>query len=385
MKTVRLFRAVSSILAPAVLAAAGCSQKQPAPSLPPARVTVATAKQETPALVYSTFGTLVSPASVDIVAQATGKLVAVHFHEGDTVKAGDALFTVETGIYQAQMESAQAQLAQAEAQLKLDTITLERNRGLLAKKLISQQDYDSLQTQVDASQAQRDLAAAQLDQARINREYCSVISPVAGKTGKRLVDPGNVVLADQGPTLVTVKQIDPLYVDFSVSEKYFQELAAQLAKGPLALALVPAGDTASYPGTLSFLNNTVEPSNASFDLRGVVENRDSRLWPGQYVTVTLTYGNVKDAVVVPGDAVQVGQKGPYVFVVDGDHKARMRNPVKLGPTIEDGVIVLDGVKAGETVVTSGQLGLRDGRPIEVIDDQGAQGAQPSPAAAGKTK
>jgi len=364
--TAHTFRKFLFVLFVTILIPVGCSKKQPQQQIPPARVTAVKAGLQTPDLLYETFGTLVSPESVEIVSQVTGKIAAARFKEGDMVDVGDVLFVIDTDIYQAEVEAARAQLLQGDAHLKLAKITLERNKGLLGKKLISQQDYDSLKAQLEEAQGQRDLAAAQLDQAEINLGYCMITSPTKGKTGKRLVDPGNVVIADQGPTMTTIKGLDRLYIDFSVSEDYFQELSAKLAKGPLEVRITPAGSTEEYTGLLSFLNNTVDPSAASFDMRGEIENKDGKLWPGQYVTVELKYGEVKDALVVSEDAVQVGQKGPYIFTIDSDNKARQHNPVKIGPHIKGGLIIEDGIKEGDLVVTSGQLGLRDGREVTVI-------------------
>ncbi len=372
MKTSARYR-LGGFLAAVLLA--GCGKPAPPRTIPPARVTAEKAVLASPDLFYQTFGNLVSPGSVDIVSQVTGKIAEARFREGDPVKAGDVLFTVETDIYQAKTAAAEAQLKQSEAQLKLDEITLERNRGLLEKKLISQQDYDTLSARVEGSQGQRDLAAAQLDQARINLGYCLIGAPVSGKTGKRLVDPGNVVLADQGPTLVNLKVLDPLYLDFSVSEDFFREISDELEKGPLEARLTPAGDFGEFTGSLKFLNNTVNTQSASFDLRAEVPNPDLKLWPGLYAVVELRYGKLENVVVVPATAVQMGQKGPFVYVVGADGKAQLRNPVKLGPPIKDGVVIAEGVKAGEMVVTTGQLGLREGREVSVMKPS----ASPAPA------
>jgi len=373
-KTRGLLTPAAALAALALTIPCGCGKKEAPPQMPPPRVTAARAEQKTPALVYETFGTLVSPASVELTAQVTGKIAEVNFREGDPVKAGDVLFTIETDVYQAELDSAAAQLDKAEAQLALDRITLDRNRGLLAKKLISQQDFDTLTAQLKASQAERDLARAQLAQARINLGYCTIISPIAGRTGKRLVDPGNIVIADQGPNLVSIRQLDPLYIDFTVSETYFARLQDALGKGNLKISLTPAGDDKKYEGEVSFLDNAIDPATGSFAMRGTIKNADGRLWPGQYVTVGVQYGQVPSAVIVPLAAVQVGQKGPYIFTLEKDQTVKLHNPVKLGPSIPDGAIVEEGIKAGESVVTSGQLGLRDGAKVQVITDEDKKAA-----------
>lgn len=341
--------------------------------IPPRSVETALAEKKDVIIFIESFGNLNSPNNVDIKSQVTGQIKEAHFKEGDLVKAGDMLFTIDPSQYKAQLERAEAALIQDLAKLKLNQDTVERNRKLLEKELISQQDFDKLQTDVTSAEASVKTDNANIDLAKINLNYCYIASPIEGVTGKQQVDPGNIVAANTGPTLVNVKTIDPLYIDFTIPERDLVTVRKAMSEGRLKVVITLEKGTGtaqddlqkdgnSYDGELHFLDNAVDNKTGTVMLRAIAPNHDSKLWPGQFVTVRLHLAVKKDAVVVPYEAVQIGQQGNYVFVVTPDKKADLRN-VTVGNKEDDHIIIEDGIKAGETVVTVGQMGLRPGTPI----------------------
>jgi membrane fusion protein, multidrug efflux system len=345
-------------------------------TIPPRNVETVLAEKKDVIVFMESFGNLSSPNDVDIKSQVTGQIMEVHFKEGDLVKAGDLLFTIDPSQYKAQVERAEAALIHDLANLKLNKDTVERNKKLLEKELISQQDFDKLQTEVTASEAAVKTDNANIALAKINLNYCYITSPVDGITGKRQVDPGNIVTANTGPTLVNVKTIDPLYVDFTIPERDLGNVRKVMSEGKLKVVITlekeekaPGSENAgtqkdgnSYEGELHFLDNAIDNTTGTVLLRAIVPNHDMKLWPGQFVKVRLHLAVKKDVVVVPYEAVQIGQQGNYVFVVTQDKKADLRN-VTVGNKEDDHIIIEDGVTAGETVVTVGQMGLKPGTPV----------------------
>jgi len=330
--------------------------------IPPRSVETATAEKKDVVIFIESFGNLTSPNDVDIKSQVTGQIKEVHFREGDLVKAGDMLFTIDPSQYKAQLEKAEAALIQDLADLKLKRDTVERNRKLLEKELLSQQDFDKFQTDVTSAEAAIKTDNANIDLAKINLNYCYITSPIDGVTGKRQVDPGNIVTANTGPTLVNVKSIDPLYVDFTIPERDLDDVRLAMSEGKLKVVITLEKEDGSYEGELHFLDNTVDNTTGTVLLRAVVPNHKVKLWAGQFVIVRLNLMTKRNAIVVPYEAVQIGQKGSYLFVVTADNKAELRN-VAVGNKEDDRIIIEDGLKAGERVVTVGQMGLRPGAPV----------------------
>ncbi len=361
-----------------MLAFSGCAKKKPAPSVPPRPVQVAQAFTKDVPIYLENFGNLVSPNDVNIVSQVTGKIAAVHFAEGDEVKEGDLLFSIDPREYQAALDRAQAALVGAEADLKLKRQTLERNRPLLAKKLISQQDFDTLGTEVEAAEAQVKLDRAAARQAEIDLGYCSITAPVAGVTGKRMVDPGNVVVANTGAVLVNLKSLDPLYFDFTLPENDLVKVRKWMDQGTLRLEVSPTGDPGGpYPGDLKLIDNFIDDSTGTIALRASIPNPERKLWPGQYATVRLVLYTAKDAILVPATAVQLGQKGMYLFVIKDDNTADLRDDIEVGLGEGDDLVIEKGVKTGEKVVTTGQLGLSPGAKVQILDGDNKPVAAPA--------
>ncbi len=343
----------------------GFFKKPPVKELPPRPVETALAIQKDAYNYIDSFGNLYSLNDVDIKAQVTGAIKEVKFEEGKEVKKGDLLFIIDPSTYQADLDKARAALMQDLADLKLKKVTLDRNKKLLEKQLISQQDFDTYEADLASAEAQVRMDNAEIELAKINLDYCYVASPVDGLTGKRLVDLGNIVTANDGPTLVNIKTIDSLYVDFTIPETSLGAVRDSMKQEKLKVEIdVEGSNIPSHHGELELLDNSVDNTTGTVLLRAIVSNKDRALWAGQFVNLRLILGMTKDAVLVPYEAVQSGQDGPYLFVVTADNKADLRL-VKTAQKQENYIVILDGVKAGEKVVSSGQLGLSP--EVAVID------------------
>jgi len=352
----------------------GCIFKPKKAPLPPRPVQTQLVIQKDVPIYIESFGTFSAIQDVDIQAQITGQIMEVHFKNGDYVSVGDPLYTIDPSEYKAQVDKAQASLAQSMAELKLNMDILERNKRLVEKELISKQDFESMQTDLVSSQAKVDLDRAQLELARINLGYCYITSPLNGVTSKSLHDPGNIVTADSGPVLVNIKTIDPLNVDFTLSEKDLSRVRDAMATEVLKVEIMPEGDKDTYDGKLIFIDNTVDGMTGTIYVRASVDNAARKLWAGQFFTIRLILSTQKDAVLAPSAAVKIGQNGHYLFVFTDENKADLRN-ITIGIKQGDYVISEDGIRPGEKAVTSGMLGLYPGAPvIEIAPSASAEKA-----------
>ena len=328
------------------------------------------------------FGRVVSPESVNIQPQVSGRVTEVHFVEGQDVKKGDLLFVIDPRPFQAQLEQSQAQLLSDMAELELNQRDLERDEKIGRQRFVSEQQIDRDKANVDNYNGAVDRDKASIDLAKLNLEYCYVRSPGDGRTGRRLVDPGNYV-ATGGATLVNIQLQDPVYVDFNISENDLEHLRDNVSRGnPLKVeAIAPSRPEIAKAGKLSFFDNSVSSQAGTVLLRATVPNEDRYLWPGQYVNVTLTLQVLKDALVVPSQTVQLGGKGPYLFVVKADNTVEQRL-VPQGVRYQDLVVVPEGVQAGETVVVEGQITLANGTQVNPKE---YPSATPSPTAGALTR
>jgi membrane fusion protein, multidrug efflux system len=307
------------------------------------------------------FGRVVSPESVNIQPQVSGRVTEVHFVEGQDVKKGDLLFVIDPRPFQAQLEQSQAQLVSDSAKLQLDQRNLERDEKIERQRFVSEQQIDTDKANVDNYKGAVGRDQASIDLAKLNLEYCYVRSPGNGRTGRRLVDPGNYV-ATGGATLVNIQLQDPVYVDFNISENDLAHLRDNVRNSLKVEVIAPSRPEIAKAGELSFFDNTVSPQAGTVLLRATVPNEDRYLWPGQYVNVTLTLQVLKDALVVPSQTVQLGGKGTYLFVVKPDNTVEQRL-VPQGVRYQDLVVVPEGVQAGETVVVEGQITLANGTKV----------------------
>lgn len=335
---------------------------------PPAPRTVDVAKviQKDVPLYLDEIGTCTAFETVQVQAQVSGQITARNFQDGADVKKGDVLFTIDSKPYQAVLDQALGQLAQARSQLVLDQISLKRQQDLRSKGVTSPQDMDTAQGTVNNDEAKVKSAEGAVGSAQWNVDNCNVRSPIDGRAGLRLVDVGNIVSVGSsggGAALVTVQRIDPIYTDFTVAEPDLP-LVRKYLGGPNVKVMTDAEDDQIPPreGKLSFIDNSLQPGSGTVKARGLTPNPDRALWPSQFVHVRLILDVLKDSKLVPSGAVQIGQNGPYLFVVKPDSTLDLRQ-VKPGQRQGDLTVISEGVETGESVVVSGQLQLAPGTKV----------------------
>jgi membrane fusion protein, multidrug efflux system len=317
--------------------------------------------QDVPVQLYE-FGRISSPESVDVKPQVAGRITEVHFTDGQDVKRGDLLFVIDPRPFQADLEQAQAQLQSDSAQLDLNQNNLQRDEKIGPQHFVSEQQIDTDKANVKNFQGAVARDQASIDRANLNLEYCYVRSPVDGRTGRRLVDPGNYV-STGAVSLVNIQRQDPVYVDFNISENDLARLRENMPGNQLSVDVVaPTQPDVTKSGTLTFLDNAVSAQAGTVLLRATIPNSDHYLWPGQYVKVALTLQILKGAVVVPSQTIQVGAKGSYLFVLRADNTVEQRL-VTQGVRYRDFVVVADGLKPDETVVVEGQLTIGNGAKV----------------------
>jgi membrane fusion protein, multidrug efflux system len=317
--------------------------------------------KDVPVQLYE-FGRISSPELVDVKPQVSGRIMEVHFADGQDVKKGDLLFVIDPRPFQADLEQAEAQLESDSAQLELNQNNLQRDQRIGPQHFVSEQQIDTDKANVKNYQGAVARDQASIDRAKLNLEYCYVRSPVDGRTGRRLVDPGNYV-STGAVSLVNIQRQDPVYVDFNISENDLARLRENMPGNQLSVDVIaPSQPDITKSGTLTFLDNTVSAQAGTVLLRATIPNSDHYLWPGQYVKVALTLQVLKGAVVVPSQTIQLGGKGSYLFVVRSDNTVEQRL-VSPGVRYRDLVVVTDGLKAEETVVVEGQVTIGNGAAV----------------------
>jgi len=328
-------------------------------------VLVAKAQRKTVATTLKAIGTVEAYSTVDVKAQVTGEVVAVHFKEGEEVRKGDVLFTIDPRPFEAALQQAEANLAKDHALELQSTADERRYSALLKERVGSQQQYDVAHATAESARASVAADQAAVQTARLNLEYATITSPIDGRVGNLLLHAGNIVKADDTTAMVVINQIHPIYVDFSVPEQSLPEVQRYMQEQKLEVDVtIPGPQRNTEHGALSFVDNSVNSQTGTIELKGVFANQDGRLWPGQFVDATLTLNERPDTITVPSEAIQTGVDGSYVFVIDGDMKAGIR-PVVIGDTAQGETVIEHGLSAGETVVTDGQLRLIPGAPVTI--------------------
>ncbi len=349
----------------ATLAGVSCGSKTAAvgPDLA-VPVNVAKAVKKTVPIELNAIGTGEAYSTVSIKGQVNAVLKEVHFKQGDFVKKGDLLFTLDARPFQALLAQAQANLDRDKAQAGLTIVQAERYKKLYDEGVTPKEQYDQMQANAAAQQGSVHADEAAVESAKLQLQYCAIYSPVDGRTGALQVYPGNLVKENDVPVLVVINQIAPLYEDFSVPEQYLGVIKKYMAGGRLQIEVTPYGDTAPETGYLTFVDNTVDNTTGTIKLKGTFANTDHRLWPGQFSNVALRLAEDENATVVPTQAVQTGQTGDFVFVINSDQRAESR-PVKVARTLGAESVIAKGIEPGETVVTDGQLRLIPGVKVQI--------------------
>jgi len=406
----------------ALLAAAGCSDRASGTqraTAPPVPVLVAEAMRRDVPLDVSVIGTVQALTTVGVKSQVSGQVVKVNFTEGQDVKAEQLLFTIDprpfaaalaqakanVGRDTAQMRQAEAALAQRQAEVQQAMANLERDQAqlenarvqerryktLVEKELVARELYDQFRTNLSAleatlnadraavenARAAAQAAAAGVENARaviqadeamvetanLNVGYTTIRAPMNGRTGNLMLQAGNVVKANEDNPMVVIAQVHPIYVSFAVPQQHLTAIKQYSAAGPVTVRATAPGAAKPAVGRLTFVNNTVDPTTGTIQLKATFDNAENVLWPGQYVDVVLTL-TTQPAVVVPSQAVQPGQQGPYVFVVTPDLTVQPRL-LELGRRLASETIITKGLAPGERVVTDGQLRLVPGSRVEI--------------------
>lgn len=360
------------ILSASILGTCLCScssQQDPAGFKPPV-VPVRTAEvklQDVPLFIHS-LGTLKPAILVEIRPQAGGMLQSVHFTEGQFIKKGTILFTIDPQPYIIRLHETEAQLAQDKASLETARKKLERFSNLAKKELIPLQEWDEMHLQIAQQEAQVQADEARVAAARLDLQHCEITAPMNGRVGKLSVHPGNLIAVGQPAPLTTMANIEVLTVEFTVTEKEYQQFSFEHRRGnfPIEISSL-CGPSDVSKGTLTFLDNAFDPKTGLLLLQGKMVNASHKFLPGQHVQVQVPIHTTQDAVVVPQKAVKINQQGPYVFVVNEEKTVEVR-PIKIGDEIDDQVVVLEGLAPTEIVVTEGHLRLSPGLPVELITE-----------------
>jgi multidrug efflux system membrane fusion protein len=345
----------------AVLVISGCRNQEQvqaargAGGRPPAPVVVASVEQRDIPVRVSAIGNVEAYQTVLIRSQVNGQIQKILFQEGADVHRDQLLFQLDKRPFQADLEKAVGQMKHDQAQAENSRVQSERYSGLEKVGVASHEQGDQVRAQAraDASAVEADKAA--VDAARVQLQYTDIAAPIDARTGALMINLGNLVKANDTPYLVQLNQVSPIYVTFSVPESHLDEVRRYLSSRQLKVLAYPKGQSDNPAvGQLTFIDNGVDTTTGTFKLKGTFENKDRRLWPGEFVDVALELSTQKNAIVVPTKAIQSGQQGEYVYVVRGDSTAESR-PVKTAGAYENLTLVSDGLKVGERVIVNGQL------------------------------
>ncbi len=359
----------SAVLALGLLLAwhvSGCAGDREGRRQPPVSVTVGRVQVLAQPLSLKAVGAVEPLEGVSVRAQVGGVITEVRFSEGQEVRAGQVLFQIDPRPFKAELDAAEARLARDSSQLANAEVQARRYDDLVSKDYVTQEEHDAVRTQVEVLKSTMQVDAAAVEQARLNLDYASVAAPISGRTGRLLVKRGNVVKANDA-ALVVINQMRPIMVSFAVPESQLPVVQRYAAGGKRLEAVVrPSGESArsEQRGRLTFSDNAVDPSTGTVTLKAEFPNADASLLPGQFVDIELMLAVEANAITVPASAVVIGQEGTFVFVVGPDKKAEKR-PVKVDRTQNGTAVIDEGLRAGETVVTDGQLRLTPGATVQV--------------------
>ncbi|HUY14785.1 MAG TPA: efflux RND transporter periplasmic adaptor subunit [Terriglobia bacterium] len=365
----RLLAAASALLALVILSTSCAENKASGDALqpaqrPPVPVLVGTVLQENIPVEINVIGSGEAYLTVNVKSLVQGEVQRVYFKGGQFVQKGDMLFSIDPSPFEAALAQAQANLAHDQAQANYAKSQNDRYTALYKSGIVSQDQYDQYRNNYAALQAMVRADQSAIQTAKLNLGYCTIRSPIDGMTGAVQIDAGNLVKVND-VAMVVINQVSPIYVDFSAPQQYLGQIKQYEARRPLRVeAVLPHEPGKPEWGTLTFINNTVDPSTGTILLKGTFPNPQRRLWPGEFVNVVLDLSIQSNAVVAPSHAIQTGQQGNYVYVIGTDHKAQYR-PVTVGSVYKDETVIEKGLAPGETVVTDGQLMLYPGATVLV--------------------
>ncbi|HEY4368631.1 MAG TPA: efflux RND transporter periplasmic adaptor subunit [Steroidobacteraceae bacterium] len=339
---------------------------KPAPAAPkavPVRV-VSTVRRDAPAYL-STIATVQAFNTVLVRPRVDGQISRVSFVEGAQVKRGDPLVELDRRPFESQLRAARAQKVRDNAQLENANRDLKRYESLIKlNSPLAAQTLDAARSQVAQLTAALEVDDAQVDQARLQLDYATIVAPIDGRAGARLVDVGNIVHASDVTGFVVLTQVHPIAVSFSLPQGELQNLRAQQARHALhVLAIDPTSERQLDAGELTLIDNQIDAGTGTIHCKAVFPNVGEALWPGQFVTARVLMENLADTVTVPVAAIQSGSRGPFVYIVDADRRAEIRD-VQVGPTFQGEAAIVHGLNGGETVVVEGQFQLEPHTLVE---------------------
>jgi membrane fusion protein, multidrug efflux system len=366
---------IQALFAIAALAlSTGCDRRSSAnvTAVPAVPVQVAVAVQQDVARRVESIGTVQAQRTVSVKSQVDGIIAQIHFKEGDEVKTGDLLITLDRRPFENAVLQARASLANARAQDMQAIADAERYSHLDQQSAISKESYAQYLTKAQSTKADLQSKEAALANAELQLGYAGICAPIAGRTGQRLLHEGSLVKAnDNNFTLVTINQLSPVAVSYSVPERALDEIREALTAGRVTVMVTDRTTGIKHgDGQLEFIDNTIDPTTGMITLKAVFLNEDKALWPGRFVYVITQTGMDTQAIVVPSTAVQNSQSGSTVYVLKADQTVELRN-VKVSRTAGDNTLLASGVNGGETVITDGQLRLLPGMKAEPREASGA--------------
>ena len=347
------------------------AQRGGRPAVP---VTATTAAIKPAPIELRAIGNVQPYATVQVKSRVDGTLAKVHFREGDMVRAGDLLFTIDPRSFEAQLRQVEANLMRDQAQLDNARTEVRRLEATTPSGITPRRALDQARTNAAALEATVKATEATVDVMRVQLSYTAIHSPISGRTGELRADEGNLVRASDAAALVTINQLRPINVAFAVPERYLPEIRARHGRSPLKLSLIDnRGVRHPELGELSFIDNVIDPGTGTIQLKGTFANDRDFLWPGQSAQVLLRLTAREDAIVLPSTAIQIGQQGSYVYVIRPDSTAELRL-VRTGPQVEGGTIVEEGLTPGELVMTDGHVRVVPNARVQVRE------SSPAPAA-----
>jgi membrane fusion protein, multidrug efflux system len=325
-------------------------------AVPPVAVVTAPVTRKAMPVKFETIGTVQPIATVSIRSRIDGQIVQVHIKDGQDVKAGDLLFSLDSRAIEAQIRQVEAVVARDRAQLTQARRDLERLTELAAKEYAARTKVDDSRTQGAALEAAVRASEASVENMRVQLSYHSIKAPIDGRVGAISLKTGNVVKNNEG-SITTINQIKPIYVSFSVPQASLIEIREAMSAGPVTVSASPPGDTEPpATGQLAFIDNAVDAATGTINLKAAFPNTRERLWPGQFANVSVTLKVENEAIVVPSAAVQIGQNGPYVFTVGPENTAVLKQ-VTVARQLGSETVIASGLQPGETVVTDGAYRL----------------------------
>jgi membrane fusion protein, multidrug efflux system len=341
-----------------------CSEPKKPPILP-VPVLVATVTEKTVPVELKVIGNVEAYSTVSIKSRLAGQLVRVNFKEGQDVKEGELIFVIDPRPYEAALRQVEANLERDKALANKAQADAGRYAELIRKQFVSQQDYDQAKATAASLGATVHADEVAVENAKLNLSYCYIKAPVSGRTGSLIAHQGNMIKDNADTAMVVINQIQPIYVSFAIPEQNLADIRKYMATGQVPVEAVIAGqENTPEMGVLTFIDNTVDKATGTILCKATFTNAAKRLWPGLFVNVVVKLSSQPGAVLVPSQALQMSQEGQIVFVVKPDLSVEVRR-VEVGRPIDGDVIVTQGLKPGERVVTDGQLRLVPGATVEI--------------------